>query len=317
MPPEFLDGLYTWVRDTRLGEITLIQANIYRIFLQSQLFLFLTILAPLCYMLFAESDRENTPRIWLLLSLSALFASLSRSFWLALLITGVLVLAEIVRRRTWKTLLSRTADVVALTIAGLALLWVLVALPISSVPGAGIFGSVMKGRATTTSDTAIDSRNLLLDPMLEQVWQAPLAGSGLGTTVTYTTKDQRYIDNNGTDQVTTYAFEWGWIDLVIKFGLVGTLIFIWFGLLVLKDLWTASQQDKPRAWLYLTVLFALIALVITHFFSPYLNHPLGWAFLALAVGLLPRESQQVTEDDEEATASLSLPAALPTARDSG
>ena len=130
--------------------------------------------------------------------------------------------------------------------------------------------------------------------MLEAIQQAPLAGSGLGTHVTYTTSDPRYIDTHGTNQVSTYAFEWGWLDLLIKFGLVGTLIFALLLGLLARDLWHAATAHPAKAWLYLGLLATLLALVIAHAFSPYLNHPLGWGTLALLVALLPTTTGKST-----------------------
>ncbi|MBI2476969.1 hypothetical protein HYV72_02230 [Candidatus Uhrbacteria bacterium] len=92
--PVTLDPLYRWIRDTRLGEITLQVGNVYRVFLQSQWFLVPSALVTTAYILFSEqrSVRETAPRIALILFASSLLISLSRSYWIGL-IAGIVILA--------------------------------------------------------------------------------------------------------------------------------------------------------------------------------------------------------------------------------
>ena len=122
--------------------------------------------------------------------------------------------------------------------------------------------------------------------------ERPLAGHGLGKRLTYTTEDPRYIEMNGTDQVTTYAFEWGWHDLFIKFGALGVLVMLWILWSVFAPLVTLTKTDPARRWLWAGLAVSVIALALAHTFSPYLNHPLGWGTLAFIALLLPPRAQK-------------------------
>ena len=46
-------------------------------------------------------------------------------------------------------------------------------------------------------------------------------GRGFGATVTYQTRDPRILADNGSGEYTTYAFEWGWLDIWLKLGIFG------------------------------------------------------------------------------------------------
>lgn len=299
--PKTLDPLYLWIRDTRLGEITLQRANIYRVFLQSQWYLVPALLTSASYMLLGEQKRESGVRILHMLTFAALIASLSRTFWLALAVAAFGFVLYVIWKRGIMRILSRAGGLGATKVASIALLWILIAVPIFQTVGTDIFGGLLRDRATGTSDAALDSRAQLLHPMIEAVEQAPLAGHGLGKNVTYETSDPRYIDTHSTNIVSTYAFEWGWLDILVKFGLVGLFILtVLLGLLTL-DLWRAAHTDKAHAWLYLALLASLVALVVAHGFSPYLNHPIGWGMIALIAALIPRTAFTATQPVDKAS----------------
>ncbi|MEK7108340.1 MAG: O-antigen ligase family protein [Patescibacteria group bacterium] len=290
--PKTLPILYTWIRDTRLGEITFMQATIWRVFLQSQWFLVPAALVSTSYMLLAERHRETGVRVVLLITAAALIASFSRTFWLATLIAALGLIVIALWQRVWKSIGRTATDGAVVTIGSIALLWVIVAVPIYQGASSSIFQSLLRGRATQTSDAALDSRRQLLPPLMEAIRRAPISGHGLGKTVAYTTEDPRYQDEHGTDQVTTYAFEWGWLDYLVKFGIAGTLLFGICWLLIARDIVLAFRHDPARRWLYAGLGMSLIALLIAHTFSPYLNHPIGWGTIAIIVALLPRSTAQ-------------------------
>ncbi|PIR47952.1 hypothetical protein COV06_00945 [Candidatus Uhrbacteria bacterium CG10_big_fil_rev_8_21_14_0_10_50_16] len=297
--PKTLNPLYTWIRDTRLGEITLQMGNVYRIFLQSQWFLVPALFVSASYMLLAEKTRENGVRYVHLVVFAAIVASLSRTFWLALACAILLFVVYIVWQKGWRTLASRVPDLVITKIGAVALLWIIIAVPIFQTTGTSIFGSLLRSRATGTDDIALDSRRKLLGPLLTSIAQEPLMGHGLGTQVVYETSDQRYIDGQGTNIVSSYVFEWGWLDLLVKFGLLGTGILLYVFYAIAADLWHASREDRAHTWLYMALFFSFIALLIAHMFSPYLNHPIGWGMIAIIVALVPRTNpaaRQRTKD---------------------
>ena len=293
--PKTLDPIYKWIRDTRLGEVTLQGGNIYRVFLQSQWYIVPAIIATSSYIWLAERSRETGVRMVFMISFVAILVSMSRSFWVALSFIALFMIALIVMNVGWKRFLHRLPDIITLKIGALALLWVIIAIPIYQSTNLSFFSDMFAGRASGVSDVAIDSRQQLLQPMWEAIMDAPMTGHGLGKTVEYETSDPRYIDEHGTTTVATYAFEWGWLDIWIKFGILGVFMTLWLGWLLLGDLWRMIKIEQTRAWIYVTLLLSIIGLFIVHIFTPYLNHPLGWGMIAIAVALIPFENKQLQE----------------------
>jgi len=309
--PKTLAPLYTWIRDTRLGEITLQMGNVYRIFLQSQWFLVPAVFLTAGYMLLAEKSRENGVRLAHLLVFAAIVASLSRTFWLAIVCSVVLFILYVIWSRGWRVLISRIPDLALTKIGAIALLWVIVALPIFQVEGTTVFGSLLRSRATGTQDSALDSRRKLVGPLLASIGEEPLAGHGLGAQVVYETSDQRYIDSRGTTSVSSYVFEWGWLDFLVKFGILGTGVLLYLFYTVGADLWQAANKHQAQSWLFISLLLSFVALLVAHMFSPYLNHPIGWGTIAMMVALVPRVRMLARPKKQSTRALQSLPAIKP------
>jgi hypothetical protein len=129
----------------------------------------------------------------------------------------------------------------------------------------------------------------------------PLLGSGFGTAVTYQTHDPRLLADNPGGQYRTTAFEWGYSDLWLKFGVLGILAYGWFMFALVRPLCAVVRrargampsssageisQENVRALVAAGALLALAALLATHLFSPYLNHPLGIGMLMMVAVLL-------------------------------
>jgi O-antigen ligase len=119
-----------------------------------------------------------------------------------------------------------------------------------------------------------------LPVLWKEVSASPLWGKGFGTTVTYVTSDPRITLSTTDGKYTTYAFEWGWLDLWLKTGLIGVLGYLWLFYMLLSDCYRLMRRGDSRA---LAVGLSLSALGVLHFFTPYLNHPLGFSYLILAM----------------------------------
>jgi len=88
---------------------------------------------------------------------------------------------------------------------------------------------------------------------------------------------------------TTTSMEWGWFELWIKMGILGPIGFLYAGYQLTKRFWvyTSTQQ----AWLGYGLIAGLIFIFGTHFFSPYLNHPIGLGYLLFLIPFLPVEKE--------------------------
>ncbi len=274
--------LYSWIRRTGVGEITLIVGNFFRIFLQSQIYPALSIITSASYLVF--SDWKTLSRVQLriaqsllMFSAASLFLSLSRSLWV-----GVLPgLACIVLIAWNKHALSvkKWLHIFGSLFAGVLLGIFVVIIPLPPVDITSL--SAVLGSRTDSEGAAVVSRWSLLSVLETKISEHPILGSGFGATVTYETKDPRIVSETG-GTYTTYAFEWGWLEHWIKFGIVGIPllagVLIWLGM----RLWRSNLE----LWMRVAAVVSLVTLATIHAFTPYLNHPLGFACIFFAEGLL-------------------------------
>ncbi len=268
--------LYLWIRRTGVGEITAMGGDAHRIFLQSQIYAVFAVIACLVWRSCRSTEHtsphpspsqgEGVLTIILALSFAEIFASLSRSFWLGLGVGWLVGLIFILRRKRdqiWKF--------VGATMIGGALA---IALIFLVTPTPAFFG--MWGNRVNLQESAGISRWQLFPVLWQKIKEHPIVGSGFGATVTYHSADPRIVATGGT--VTTYAFEWGWLEHWIKFGLIGTPIM----LALLIDLIRRTLRSNQPEWIKWSVISSITALAVIHMFSPYLNHPLG--IFALIIG---------------------------------
>lgn len=259
----FLDPLYHWVRDTGLGEITWINGNVYRVFLQSQLF---------CVIVFASllvnlARQQWTRWQWWPVFFAAVgtYTSLSRSFWLGL--TGALVVAVVlfVHQREW----NWWRLVVALPLLGAAWMITTWATSFPAFLSQGSTNTIVARLTSNQSAQAATARTNQIRPLLTAIRHHPLLGSGFGTSVTYFSTDPRVHGWR-----TTTAFELGYLDLWLKVGIVGLGLIVWW-------LFSIVRRLERRQMMSMTI--GIMTIGIIHLTTPYLNHPLGLSFISLAM----------------------------------
>jgi len=308
--------VYVWIRDTRVGEITIQTADFYRIFFQSHVFPLVALFAVLLLLAYGPAVRRSRAAQALVAFAAVAFAGLvlglSRSFWFGGFVGALALFAGLawarVGRRAWLRIAGNGA---AALLLGVGLILAVYSVPFPSKSGDVAFASLLGRRALSLAgEAAANSRWALLPELWRAGLERPLLGSGLGTTVTYTTSDPRLLAQNPTGEYTTFAFEWGYHDLWVKFGILGIVVYAWFiaALLVpyvrtVRDgrealrTGDAGRPDTKHALIALGVVAGVAALLGTHVFSPYLNHPLGIGIL-LMVGAYAAASSK----DEPASA---------------
>jgi O-antigen ligase len=177
--------------------------------------------------------------------------------------------------------LGKVKPILTSAFVGVALIAAALMFPVPPVAFVSL-GDIVSSR-TDMGEAAAVSRWQLLPKLWEKIRERPITGSGFGVTVTYESKDPRVIEKTGgTGIYRTYAFEWGWLDFWLKFGILGIPLMLW---VVVWLGWRIWRLDEPR-WLRVGAVVSLAALVVLHFFTPYLNHPLGFAFIFLGEGLI-------------------------------
>ena len=167
-------------------------------------------------------------------------------------------------------------------IAGAIIFIIALKIPFPEPRSQTSFEEMLRSRQISERDAAVTSRWSLIKVLNAKIMEAPLLGSGFGTTVTYISSDPRIISTTG-GTYTTAAFEWNYHDIVVKMGLLGLLAYGYLLFAIFLALWRSDERE--RRWL-IPAFFALLALNAV---SPFLNHPLGIGYLALLLALAERK----------------------------
>ncbi|MFH0892291.1 MAG: O-antigen ligase family protein, partial [Candidatus Falkowbacteria bacterium] len=278
--------LYRWVRLTGVGELTRMQGGFYRIFLQSQIFSLAGFFIILC--LWTERVYKNgwkninsyLSALFAVLLLATIVISFSRSFWVGLAV-GLLLFAVF---SLWRYGLKRSIGfagfITAVAVASLCLILITVKFPYPKpLGGYNAVGLLTERAGSLTGEAAVSSRWNLLPELWKKISREAVFGQGFGATVTYESNDPRVRETNATGEYTTYAFEWGWLDIWLKLGIFGllTYLFILFNITLIA----VKLSKTKKAGLYAGLAIGLIVVAAVNFFSPYYNHPLGIGYLML------------------------------------
>ncbi|MBU0731893.1 O-antigen ligase family protein [Patescibacteria group bacterium] len=292
----WLPNIYRWVRDTGVGEITELPNHFFRIFFQSHIYsvIFLIISFVLLnhYRDYIKSFKKYFKSHWslllmCLLSMTLLFLCYSRSFWIGAFVTFVLIFGFLFFKLKYK--FSRVVYLALWLIMGavlsVGLTFVIINFP---TPGEGTgisAASLIKERTSDTGEeAAARSRFNLVEPMTRKFIENPIIGSGFGTSVKYESADPRAVAASEDGLFETFSFEWGWLDFLLKIGILGTFVYLLLLFMIFKL--GLKIYNTSRDPLILGSLFALFAVALIHALTPYLNHPLGIGWI-LIVALIP------------------------------
>ncbi len=282
----FAADMYYWLRRTLVGEMT--AGTWPRIFIQSQIF---SVSAYIFVFWIMQTINDRTNRLkdwfrttnWTYLLLSSLFfttviLSFSRSFWLALFLVISASIVYIWRLYNFKRALYSLLWLLMSVIISFAFIYSIILLPISDF-GAGSLNKGLSERISRdSSEPALASRWSLLPVLWGEIKQAPILGKGFGAELVYVSSDPRVLENNPSGHYSTYAFEWGYLDIWLKIGVLGLILYLLF---LSRIFILGIIYAKKANGLYIASSFSLLFLVITHFFTPYLNHPLGLGLLII------------------------------------
>jgi hypothetical protein len=295
-------NMYLWVRDTRVGEVTQNVADFHRVFFQSHLYVLVALFAVFMFAAGAKSIRK--PVFWVPFGLFtwglvAMVLGLSRSYWFGGFVALLVMVALLLWVKMFKGLWARMAVVgVAGLVLSVGIIAGVYAFPFPNKTGDVDFAAMLSGRATSIAgEAAANSRWALLDQLWGVGLEHPVFGSGFGTTVTYRTSDPRLLAGDPSGSYTTFAFEWGYHDLWVKFGVIGLLIYAWFIAVIMTPyfvslkLWKSDKDAKKHdAIILIGVICGMVAMLATNVFSPYLNHPLGIGLLMTVAAISRRSS---------------------------
>jgi len=292
----FTLDLYRWVRSSGVGEITQVVPGFSRIFMQSHIYVLIGFFILLFYLLsVARHDKIKlftACLVLLILFLSTILISFSRSFWIGLAAGGLAVwLVAIFKLKIkLKQFIVFNLSVLFVIVLSLVLTVAVVKFPFPSPSGGFDAANLFADRATAVAGEAgASSRWQLLSPLWQKITAAPLEGRGYGATVTYKSSDPRLLSANPKGEDTTYAFEWGWLDVWLKLGLFGLLAYLaLFAKLIFSGL-------KNNSFLALSLITGLIVLMAVNITSPYVNHPLGIGYLLITAVIIESFTPKLTK----------------------
>jgi O-antigen ligase len=296
---EFLQDVYRWVRSTGVGEITQIKGGFYRIFFQSHIYFLLVLFFIFDFLLKILSAEKlsrfikNKKFQIFFFALSGIFSiiiiSFSRSFWAGLILALPFFFGwqKIKKSATIRSIGLLVIICAMATVFSFSYIFITAKFPWPKPSGGFGLTELMNDRFNSLDEAAATSRWRLWPELMKKISEAPILGQGFGATVTYKTSDPRVLESNITGLYTTYAFEWGYLDIWLKLGIFGLINYIFLlGYLFYLGRISAKRNTNYQIGegvetILIGLRFGLLALAFVSFFTPYLNHPLGLGFIIL------------------------------------
>ncbi len=286
-----LPPIYKWIRTSGVGEITMIKSGFYRIFFQVHIFELLAIFIFLFFILDLINKHQIKTKKFLLnfnaycLLLSAIIISFSRSFWLGLVIGILSLMLWILIKYGFKRAIELSSIILIGAVVSVFLIFAIVKFPYPKSM-AKFNPDLLQERAQDIKKgKAVSSRWNLLPLLLQEIEEAPILGKGFGKTITYKSNDPRIANTTANSMYTTYAFEWGWLDIWLKLGIFGIIIYLALLYKLILLCLKIKLELMIQNYLIYSLALGIIVLAIVNFFTPYLNHPLGIGYILL-LGLI-------------------------------
>ena len=287
--------VYYWIRRSGVGEMTKVLPDvlIYRIFFQSHLYAACLAVGGFVMTLFL-GVRTRWMMVWRVLALASVLVSLSRSLWIGLttayvctIVYGLFAMRVDRIKLFWKRAITRE---MRLGILSILLVTGIAWFPFPMSQPSSLL-QVIESRTDTQEDAA-RSRWELLPVLQNKIQEHPILGSGFGSTVSYRSHDPRIVASK-QKVYTTFATEWGWHEFWIKFGIIGIPLMA----AILFFLHRRVRRSALPHWFQAVVASILVLLAVTHLFTPYLNHPLGFFLILSIEGALMWSTMRVTRQE--------------------
>lgn len=289
--------IYKWVRDTRVGEMTYLGQNFWRVFFQSQIYSLLAIF-PLLGLIIGWKKGQSAKAlrlVWILAILCAasVLLSLSRSFWLAGIVGAIALSIFFILKSGWRLLPKIILTYLLISVFAISIVVAVVKFPVPAVPDNYSLLFSLVDRFKVAGESAVSTRWSMLPILVRAIAASPppglgiLVGHGFGTSLSYKSSDPTILRSYPTGIFTTYAFEWGWLDIWLKIGLLGVVA---YAILLVKLFLLAKKiPGDNQTLIYLGLAISVLVLALVNISTPYLNHPLGISFLVVLSAAL--ESQ--------------------------
>ncbi|PIR76405.1 MAG: hypothetical protein COU32_02210 [Candidatus Magasanikbacteria bacterium CG10_big_fil_rev_8_21_14_0_10_42_10] len=266
------DAYYTWFRDVAMGKITDVGHGFFRIVTPEHL-LVVPALLMITSLIMRDEKHHKHWYTFLTLGILILVFELSRTYLLALFI-GLLVLKYTHTLKNW-------GKVCILTFAIFFGIFISTSIIASrfSTTGLELLGFRFASIAEPSLETSTYTRTALLQPTFALIAEHPIVGNGLGSTITFVNPDTY-------EYITTGQFDWGYLELLAEFGILGLLpLFILF-ILVSYELIQKIASLSDYHDFYVGLLGGFIALFVMTITAPVLFHVLGVLYFTLLLAIV-------------------------------
>jgi len=292
--------IYRWVRMTGVGEITQILGGFYRIFFQSHIFVLIALFIALIILNKNKINQKQSNKkniflyfCFLVFLLSCIIISFSRSFWIGLAFGLFLLFFYLIKNKSAIKNILRLTGIFALSaIFSVIFITFIVKFPFPKPIGGFNTSDLIKDRISNINESAIVSRWDLLPKLWSEIKEAPILGKGYGATVSYNSSDPRIVSLNPAGEYTTYAFEWGWLDIWLKLGIGGVIAYL---VLIFKIFISGIKDYSDDISAGLS--FGVLIIAVVSIFSPYLNHPLGIGYIIITSYILDKNKKETLLKD--------------------
>lgn len=267
------DTYYHWFRNVAAGKITDLGSHFFRIVLPEHLLIVPAILIIASYLL----KQPKNIKLWLFMQ-GALFVvalNFSRIYFLALAV-GFSCLA-------YKQPLKRWFGISMFTAASLLILFTSTHFIASRGTSFGLelLGIRAAGITTPSDDVSGAIRIALLPDIMRTIKKSPWVGSGLGTQVTFTHPVTKEVESRT-------QFDWGYLELIAELGILGTIAFTTFLILVMYRLAGSTYRavDASNFQLHHGLIAGAISLFVINITTPALFQGFGVLYFVFILSLL-------------------------------
>ncbi len=217
-----------------------------------------------------DEKHHKMWRILLILSIIILVLNLSRGYFLALGI-GLLVLKY---KHTWKQWVKESLYTILLIIVIFSSLHFIASAGQSF--GLELFGVRLKSFAQPQIEISTNTRMMILPAVFNIIKQNPILGVGLGATVTF-------VNYSTYESLTTPHFDWGYLEMWVELGLIGSLMLIFLYGFVAYALIKKIKAIPGWRDFDVGLLAAIISLLVMNITIAALFHVFGILFLIFAL----------------------------------
>lgn len=284
------DSYYHWFRDVIGGKITDVGENFFRIVAPEHLLLPF-VLIILCAYLMNKPEKKILP--WILLTIGTIpFAlNVSRTYMLAYL-CGLAALRLYYHTKDWLTVSVGASAISIVLFLGIHFI----------ASGGRSFGSeLIFQRFSALESPGLEisaaTRQELLRPIMRKIKAHPVLGSGLGDTLTYS-------DPKTGGVLTTRQFDWGYLEIWAKLGLLGFICSLLLLSYLIVKTWHRTSDTQPLSSLGAGLSGGLIAQAFMTITTPALFHVLGVFFLIFAITYIQNSSSLYNANKTLSTSAL-------------